>query len=277
MQKQRPVVRLTSALYNTPHLISEASFLEITSYLEARNAMSLTKLETVSEDLDVPTSVSQIGLINIHGSLTNKPVESLCGATGTSYAGLISGVSELIGMGCKTIVFDINSGGGEAFNCFQSANAIRQMANDNGVYLISYVQNMAASAAYALAVCADEVVCHPQGQVGSVGVLIALMNDSKYLEMKGITRSFVTAGADKIPFDANGEFREGFLARLQEQVDDLYGQFCAHVSHYTGLSIEDVQNTEANVFSGQKALEMGLVNSIKTNEEFATYLQQRQG
>lgn len=275
MTMQRPVRRLTSDLYNKPHLISAEAFSAITSYLDLRNTGMLAQVETVSADLDKADQVGKIGLINIHGSLTNKPVESMCGATGTSYAGLMNQAHELVSMGCDTIVFDISSGGGEAFNCFQTADAIRKLADDNGVYLISYVQDCAASAAYALCVMSDEVVAHPQGQVGSIGVLIALMNNNKAMEQAGLTRTFVTAGANKIPFDANGDFREGFLAELQEQVNELYGDFCAHVSKYTGLSLEEIKATEASMFRAEKAKGMGLVNHVMTNEVFAEYLANR--
>lgn len=277
MNKQRPVLRLTSELYNTPHLISELAFNTITNYLDMRNMGMLVTPEAAPATPAAPEAVGSVGIIEVHGSLTNKPVVSMCGDAGTSYASLVSQMSSLIDAGCKTVVLDIDSGGGEAFNCFQTADALRAMADSNGVYLISYVQSMAASAAYALACCADEVVCHPQGQVGSIGVLVALMNDSKALAKEGYSRSFVTAGANKIPFDANGEFREGFLADIQTRVDDLYGQFCAHVAHYTGLSVEDVQVTEASIFSGPEGMKMGLVNSIMTNEAFATYITTRQG
>ncbi len=272
MTKQHPVVRLTADLYNKPHLISTEAFSAITSYLDFRNTGLMAQIEKVPPNLDSPAKAGKIGIINVHGSLTNKPVESLCGATGTSYAGLLNQQSALIEAGCKTIVLDIASGGGEAFNCFATANAMRQMADDNNVHMISYVQECAASAAYALCVLSDEVVSHPQGQVGSIGVLVALMNNSKALEKAGLSRTFVTAGANKIPFDASGDFREEFLADIQTQVDELYDQFCEHVSSYTGLSVDDIKSTEASMFRAKKAVEMGLINSIMTNEEFATYL-----
>lgn len=272
MNKQRPVLRLTADLYNKPHLISTQAFGAITSYLDLRNTGMLAQVETVSADLDKPAKAGKIGIVNIHGSLTNKPVESMCGATGTSYAGLQDQVDSLVNMGCSTIVFDISSGGGEAFNCFQTADAIRAKADEAGVYLISYVQDCAASAAYALCVMSDEVVAHPQGSVGSVGVLVALMNNSQAMAKAGVTRTFVTAGANKIPFDADGGFREDFLAEIQTQVDELYDQFCEHVASYTGLSIDEIKATEASMFRAPKALEMGLINSIQTNEEFAKYL-----
>jgi ClpP class serine protease len=271
---QNPVRRLTSDLFNKPHLISAEAYTVITNYLNLRNTglLASVQMEKVSPDLDKPAKAGKIGIINIHGSLTNKPVESMCGATGTSYAGLLNQTSELINAGCKTIVLDISSGGGEAFNVFQTATAMRKMADDNGVYMISYVQDCAASAAYALCVASDEIVAHPQGSVGSIGVLVALMNDTKALEKEGLVRSFVTAGANKIPFDADGNFREEFISDIQAQIDELYDEFCEHVSFYTGLSVEDIKTTEASMYRANKALEMGLINSIMSNEEFADYL-----
>lgn len=279
MKMQRPVHRLLADLYNKPHLISAGAFDTITTYLERRNNGMLAELLPNDPDADTESTMvlpgASTAVIDIHGSLTNKPVQTMCGAVGTSYAGLMESVSDAIDAGCKTVVFDISSGGGEAFNCFPTADAIRKMADDNDVYLISYVEDCAASAAYALCVMSDEVVCHPQGQVGSIGVLIALYNNSKQLENEGITRTFVTAGANKIPFDANGDFREEFIASLQESVNELYGEFVAHVSKYTGLSLDEIKATEASMFRANKALEMGLINSIQTNEQFADYLKNR--
>lgn len=274
MSLQRPVHRLTSELYNKPHLISTEAFGAITSYLELRNLGMLATLDSKAVAApDSAAAVGKVGVINIHGGLTNKPVVGACGEmTGANYAGILAQQSELIKMGCTTIVLDISSGGGEAFNCFQTATALRKNADDNNVRLISYVQDCAASAAYALCVCSDEVISHPQGNVGSVGVLVALMNNSKALDKAGLSRSFVTAGANKIPFDAAGDFREEFLAEIQAQVDELYVEFCAHVSHFTGLSVEEVQATEASMYRAPKALEMGLINRIMTNEEFVDYL-----
>lgn len=273
MTQQRPVHRVLTDLYNKPHLVSSEAFGAAASYLELRNSGLLAQIETAPSAPDAPASVGKIGIINIHGSLTNKPVMGACGEiAGANYANILTQQTELIKAGCKTIVLDIDSGGGEAFNCFPTADAMRKQADDNGVEMISYVQSHAASAAYALCVLSDEVVAHPQSQVGSIGVLIALMNNSKRLEKEGLSRTFITAGANKIPFDADGGFREGFLAELQEQVDELYGQFCEHVSHYTGLSIEEVKATEASMFNAKKAMDMGLINSIMTNEAFAEYL-----
>lgn len=277
MNIQRPVWRLRTGLYNTPHLIEPASFREVISYLEMRNSGVMAAVEVPYVTPDKAEKVCEIGLIKIHGTLTNKPVQAMCEEVGTSYESLLEQVEELLEMGCKTIVFDICSGGGEGFNCFATGREIRRMADEAGCHLISYVQNMAASAAYALCVASDEVISHPQGRVGSIGVLIELYNDNKRMQMQGYSRTFVTAGENKIPYDADGEFKPEFIAELQASVDETYEEFCSYVSEFTGISVEAVMATQASVYGAKKALEMGMINSIMTNEEFANYLKNKQG
>ena len=108
--------------------------------------------------------------------------------------------------------------------------------------------------------------------VGSIGVLIQLVNDSEALKKAGYERTFITAGADKVPFDAEGAFTDSFKERLQGQVDTLYEGFTAHVAEHRGLTVEAVKATEANVFLAQEAIDLGLADSIMTVEDFYTYL-----
>lgn len=150
------------------------------------------------------------------------------------------------------------------------------MCDAAGVKLYAYNDGCVASACYALACVADEVISNPHAETGSIGVLIALINDSKHLEDEGYTRSFISAGASKIPFAADGTWREGFLEDLQTKVDALYGDFCQHVSTYTGLSVDDAKATEAKMFSSAEALSLGLINSIMTRSEFVSYIVSKQ-
>ena len=49
-------------------------------------------------------------------------------------------------------------------------------------------------------------------------------------------------------------------------------QFITHVATNRGISEETVEATQAKMFSANKALELGLVDKIMTNEEFYEYL-----
>lgn len=278
--------RLTQQLYLTPHLISQKHFNSIENYLSSRNTGLMPLIPSKepesenesgyasSENLD---DLRGVGVIDIIGSLTNKSTgwEAECG--GCSYESILEQMEDLVEYGATTIILNIDSGGGEAFGAFECADEIRTLCNENNIKLISYVQGCAASAAYLLACVADEVICNPHGETGSIGVLISLCDESKKREMDGTKLVFVTAGEDKIPYADDGTFKQSFLDDLQQKVDFLYSEFINHVSTYTGLSSEEVINTKAKTFLAKDALSIGLINKIMTNKEFVKYIVNQQG
>lgn len=267
------IYRLREKLCNTPHLIHPSSFETIIDYVEKRcedgepgEAVQTTSRYSYNEDL-------QVAVLNIDGPLTYKPVTMMgfdCG--GTSYQQLKEDFSYLVESGAKTVALNISSGGGEAYQVFATARYIKELAVKNEVKLISFVDGMAASAAYALASIGDEIILNEGSEVGSIGVVVRLLNNSKQLEKEGVQRIFVTAGDSKVPFDKEGNFRDGFLADLQEKVDFLYDEFTEFVATNRSLSVDAVRATEAKTFLPEKALQLGLADSVMNSEEFYTYL-----
>jgi ClpP class serine protease len=268
------LLRLTASLRNRPHLISKEAFQEIETVLDARNAgmLTLPQEPQPEDDEDELSTAGDIGVISIRGPLTYRTTgwEGLCG--GFSYEMLLDQAEDMIEAGVKDIVLDVDSGGGEAYGCFEVTDELRKMCDAAGVRLTGYIDGSACSAAYAIICACDEVVINPFAQAGSIGVLIALYNDSKALEQAGIQRTFVTDGTDKVPFADDGSWREGFLADLQARVAELGDAFRAHVSKYTGLSVKDIKDTQARVYSAQDALSIGLVNKIMTRSDFVDYI-----
>lgn len=276
MKKQNSVLRLTERIYSSPQLITKEAFSVIESYLNARNEGTL-----LYDDYDDdPKKKSEpfynaktgIGWLDIKGTLTNKPVQTMCGEVGTSYSQLIEQTEEMLEAGVQTIVMNVSSGGGEAYSCFLSANSVREMANAAGAKIYGYVDGMAASAAYAWLSIADEIYSHPDAETGSIGVLVSLLDQSKYMEKEGLKRVFVTAGKEKVPFEADGSFKQEFLDNLQYKVDAMYENFVAHVAQHTGMSAEAIKGTEAKTFMSKDALTLGLIHGVKTEKEFQEYV-----
>ena len=279
--KAHTLHRVLSSLYNTPHLLTQGAFDNASAYLSARNKAGLmvfTDPEGEDEDdgdLDDNPQLNEVaglGILEIQGSLTYRPVEAMCGEAGCSYTDILEDAEEMLEAGVTTIIMDIDSGGGQGYGAFECANELRKMCDEYGATLIAYNDGMMASAAYVFGCVADVVVSNPYAETGSIGVLIALVNDSKHLEQEGYARQFITAGASKVPFDTDGSFREGFIEDLQTKVDSLYEDFVSHVATYTGLSAEVIKGTEAKVFSAKDALALGLINKIMTRSEFTSYI-----
>lgn len=278
--------KLTQNLMGVPHLVNKQSFSSITSYLNSRNAqgMKLIPAPMADEESNEPEEepddlddINGVGIINVSGPLSNKSTgfEMLCG--GCSYESMMEQCEELIEDGATCIVMVMDSGGGAAYNVFECADTIRKMCDAANIPLYAYVDGTCASACYALACVADEIICNPYADVGSIGVLVCLEDSSEQDRMNGVKYVYVTAGKEKIPYAEDGSFRPEFIDDLQYKVDFLYEAFCTHVSNYTGLSVEDVKNTEAKTFIAKDALKLGLINKIQTNEEFVDYILSKQG
>lgn len=272
------LLRLKEKICNTPHLMHPASFEIVIQYLNERNNEDF-QLDAIVEDNRESNSRYSfnkdigVAVLSIDGPLSYKPVTMMgfdCG--GASYQQIKEDFTYLVDSGAKTIAFSVSSGGGEAFQMMPTANYMRKLATENDVRIITYVDGLSASAAYGLSVIADELIMAPSSEVGSVGVLVRLMNDSKALEKEGYERTFISAGDDKIPFDADGSFRKEFLEDIQGKVDTLYEEFTGFVAEHRNLSVEAVKSTQARTFLPKEAIELGLADRVMTLEEFYTHL-----
>lgn len=270
------LVRLRSKLFNTPLLVDSKSFESVLNYVDKRCEGNTTVEKKAESEFSMYSTLhyaeTNLGVIHISGPLTNKSTgwEALCG--GTSYESIKEDFEALLEEGVKTVAFMVESGGGEAYGMMDTGNYLRKLADENGVRIISYVDGLSASAAYGLTAISDEIISNKNSEIGSIGVLIRLMNDSKALEMSGYERTFISAGTEKIPFAADGSFRKEFLDDLQYKVDALYKDFTEYVAEHRNLSVEAVRNTQANTFLAEDAIALGLADKVMTQEEFYSYL-----
>lgn len=272
------LIRLRDKIYNTPQLMALVSFENICDYLDARCSKDF-KLDSDEEDHRQVTDRYSfnpdlgVAIMNIQGPLTDKPVTMMgmdCG--GTSYQQLKEDFTYLADNGAKTIAFMTDSGGGEAYGVFDAANYIRSYADANGVTILSYVDGLSASAAYALTSISDQIITNSQSELGSIGVVVRLMNDSKALEKEGYERTFITAGAEKVPFANDGSFKPEFLQDIQSKVDTLYESFTEFVATNRNMSVKAVRSTEAKTFLSGDALKLGLADKVMDIESFYEYL-----
>ncbi len=169
---------------------------------------------------------SKVGVIPIKGSLTYEETgfEALCGMT--SYESIQGQAEYLIKKeNVNEIVLDVNSGGGQAYGCFEAAQAVRNLADKNNVKITTYVDGVAYSGGYAWASIADEVIVNPMGRVGSIGVVLPLTNYAEKDKKDGIKRIYITSGKSKVPYDEDGNFTESALDEFRKSSKIIYDEF----------------------------------------------------
>lgn len=276
MTKAHSLFRLKDKLINNPQMMEAANFEQVAAFFEDRNSgvfeLALNNKARETKKELIYNSDTKVGIVELQGPLTYMHYEPICGDSPTSYQSLVADFETLLAQGAKTIVLDTDSPGGEAYAVFETARNLRKMADEKGAKIITYVDGMAASAAYALGSIADEIIVNPSAEVGSIGVVVRLRNTNKAMKKMGVEDTYVYAGKSKIPFDKDGDFTEEFLNDLQEKVDMLYGEFISHVAQMRGMEDADVKNTEAKTFLPDKAIQLGLADKVMEVEEFYSYL-----
>lgn len=220
----------------------------------------------------------KVGVIPIKGSLTYEETgfEALCGMT--SYESIQGQAEYLIKKeNVNEIILEMNSGGGQAYGCFEAAQSVRNLADKNNVKITTYVDGVAYSGGYAWASIADEVIVNPMGRVGSIGVVLPLTNYSEKDRKEGVKRIYVTCGKSKVPYDEDGNFTEEALNEFKKSSEVIYDKFISHVAEMRGIDRQSVIDTEAKTFDAQTALGLNLIDSIMTKEQFHNYINGKYG
>ena len=217
----------------------------------------------------------KLGVLNVEGTTVYRstPFEAMCGMT--SYQRLERTLKAQLAEGAKTVLMYVDSGGGEAYGMMETASNLRTLADEAGAKIVAYVDGTSGSAAYGLTAVAHEVIANPSSRVGSIGVVVSLMNNSKQLEKDGLERIYLYKGDNKVALDKDGNFSGSFLKTVDEMITESYQDFTSHVANFRGIPVQSVIDTQASVYTAQKALDVGLVDRLMGRSEFfSEYLAQ---
>jgi protease-4 len=139
---------------------------------------------------------------------------------------------------------------------------------------VAYATDVCASGGYWIASGCDELWAREGSVVGSIGVRGSRFTAIELLEKAGIEYEQFTAGEYKeagVPFD---DLEEDEREYLQGLVDDYYEQFVETVAEGRGMDPETIRATEAKVYLGTEANEIGLVDHVGTHEAVEDRIQE---
>ncbi len=210
---------------------------------------------------------SERGIIPIHGILTKKSevFDDVLGMT--SYEKISEEIEEaLIDKEVETIILDIDSPGGEVNGLFALSDFIYQARRKKRIVAIA--NDDAYSAAYAIASSAEKVLVTRTSGVGSIGVIASHIDQSGFDEKQGIKYTTVFAGSRKNDLNPHEPITSESLESLKSEVNRLYGMLGELIARNRNLSVEAIKSTEAGLYFGEKAVEIGLADGITILSEF---------
>lgn len=164
----------------------------------------------------------------------------------------------------QSIVFLINSPGGEAFGTHEFAQFV--YASRGKKRTEAYVSGYCCSAALFIASACDKITVDAQAMIGSIGVVSEWQDWTEFYKMMGIDRRvYTSSNAPKKRLDMNkAEDEKEFIAIL----DGMENVFIKFVAKARNVSVETVKSDfgQGSVFIGKDAVNAKMVDAVGSLE-----------
>ncbi|SEF30307.1 signal peptide peptidase SppA [Amycolatopsis pretoriensis] len=211
-----------------------------------------------------------VAVVKLHGVITPSP--SPLGRGAINLAAVESALTRAFGHDrLKAVALLINSPGGAPTQSGLVAERIRQLADEKGVPVLAFCEDVAASGGYWLACAADEIYAHRTSMVGSIGVISGGFGFTGLLERFGIERRLHTAGANKSRLDPFSPEKPEDVEWLKKMHAQLHELFVSWVKERRGERLADTEDLfTGDVWLGAKALELGLIDGVGSLRQIVT-------
>ena len=226
---------------------------------------------------DEPTisfPTAQIAVVEVQGPLKHHGVTR--GGMGfwdwDSYEAITDRVGKALASAASIVILRIDSPGGEAAGTFETAKRIKAMAAAANKTLIAYANEQICSAAFALACGCSAIYTPPGGQIGAIGVIQAVLDETQADAQNGLKVYYIVSGARKADAHPHAPVTPEVLAALQHRVDLAADEFWQLAADARGLTPAKIAALQANVFVGQEGVDVGIADAVISFEDLVTGL-----
>lgn len=214
-----------------------------------------------------------IPVVRLHGTIMPsggqfRPTLSLA-----STAGVLQKAFSM--KNAPAVAISINSPGGSPVQSRLIYKRIRDLAEEKNKLVIVFVEDVAASGGYMIAVAGDEIIADPSSIVGSIGVISAGFGFVELIKKIGVDRRVYTAGSNKSVLDPFQPEKKEDVARLKALQLDVHETFIDLVKERRGGKlVENPDLFTGQFWTGKAARELGLVDDLG---DMRSFLKQRYG
>ena len=167
----------------------------------------------------------------------------------------------------KGVVLRVESPGGAVVPTQEIYQDVKK-TRDSGKPVVVSMGSLAASGGYYVSCGATKVVSNAGSIVGSIGVISQFLQYKELMGKLGISQTTIKSGRLKDAGTWARPMTEQEKKYFQGLLDDIHSQFIEvveaerHIDHKRLLDIAD-----GRVFTGQQALDLGLVDTLGTYED----------
>ncbi|WP_174801533.1 S49 family peptidase [Martelella limonii] len=173
------------------------------------------------------------------------------------------------------VAISLNSPGGSPVQSRLIYQRIRALSQEKRKTVLIFVEDVAASGGYMIALAGDEILVDPTSIVGSIGVVSGGFGFTGLIDKIGVERRVYTSGENKVmldPFQPEKQKDVEFLKGLQNEIHQV---FIEMVKERRGAKLSDDPELFSGLFwSGLGGVERGLVDGVG---DMRTVLKSRYG
>jgi len=161
------------------------------------------------------------------------------------------------------VAISINSPGGSPVQSRLIYTRIRELAAKHEKKVLVFVEDVAASGGYMLAIAGDEIFVDETSIIGSIGVVSASFGFDKAIEKLGIDRRVYTAGKNKVTLDPFQPEKKADITYLKELQLEIHQVFIDMVTERRAEKLADNPDLFTGKFwTGTRAKELGLIDGL---------------
>ncbi len=205
---------------------------------------------------DPHASTPHTALIDIRGEISDE--------TPANAEELMSALRDAFeDKGSQAIVLRINSPGGSPVQAGLLNDEIVRLKAIHKKKVYAVCEEMCASAAYYIAVAADDIYVDKASIVGSIGVLMDGFGFTGAMSKLGVDRRLLTAGNNKGLLDPFSPLSDKHKAYAQAMLDQIHQQFIDIVREGRGKRLVESDDTFSGLFwNGEQAVKLGLADQL---------------
>ncbi len=168
------------------------------------------------------------------------------------------------------IALIINSPGGSPVQSHLIYKRIRNLAKANNKLVISFVEDVAASGGYMIALAGDKIIADDSSIIGSIGVISAGFGFNELIKKIGVQRRVYTSGKNKFILDPFQPENPNDILYLKELQKEIHNTFIKIVKkRRKNLIKEDNQDIFTGKFwTGKTANKLGLIDALDSLDNY---------
>lgn len=221
----------------------------------------------------MPSLISRVIPRRFRASSVEIPVVRLSGAIMTGNSPLRQNLS-LEGIAVQlekafankhspAVALSINSPGGSPVQSRLIYKRIRDLAEEKNKKVHVFVEDVAASGGYMIAIAGDEIIADPSSILGSIGVVSASFGFTELIKKIGVERRVHTAGKNKATMDPFQPEKASDVEHIKALQLEIHQTFIDMVKERRGSKLQDNDDLFTGQFwTGITALQLGLIDGL---------------